>query len=75
MVGLFNPFLLVHSVSNFFLYRFLWSGTVTKRSLHVKSLSTSFGSIKIPTKLYGSPHALFSYGPAWSCLIYLFENA
>ena len=64
MVGLFNLSLLVQP----FLSRFFWSGTVTKRSLHVKSLSASFDSIKIPTKLYGSPRALFSYmvlhGPA-----------
>ena len=29
------------------------------RSLHVKTLSTLFDSIEIPTKLYGSPQNLF----------------
>ena len=53
------------------------SGTVPKRLLHVnsKSHSTSFVLIEIPTtKLYGSPQTLLSYGPACSCLIYIFEN-
>ena len=40
----------------------------------MKTLSTSFDSIQIPTKLYGSPQNLFSYVPAWSCLISFFEN-
>ena len=45
MVGLFNPSLLVHSIQPF-LVQVFWSGTVTKRSLPVKSLSASFDSIK-----------------------------
>ena len=44
LVILFQPF---------FLVKVFWSVTVTKRSLHVKTLSTSFDSIEILTKFYG----------------------
>ena len=49
-----------------FFVKVFWSGTVAKKSLHVKSLSTSFDSIEIPTKFYGSPQTLFS---VWSSMV------
>ena len=38
------------------------------RSLHVKTLSTLFDSIEIPTKFYGLPQTLFS---VWSSMVLL----
>ena len=64
------PLLFVLFQPIFFCQGFLvWYGC--KEVIACKSLSTSFNSIEISTDRL---RLFFSYGPAWSFLIYIFEN-
>ena len=58
------PLSLFHSVSTFFLSRFSGLVQLQRGDMNSKSLSTSFDSIEIHTKLHGSPQTLVQHGPA-----------
>ena len=62
--SVFNPSLLVSFCFNFFLSRFSGLVQLQRGHMNSKSLSTSFDSIEIHTKLHGSPQTLVQHGPA-----------